>query len=149
MQRSWICIALAPCLVAACGLVDSIGSLDGEFDATADARSDAADASALDASVDASDASDAADAIAADAPSDAPFDCAPPLGKNPCAGVSSGSSGCYCGTSTQSGFDRDAAVAACLYDCQSGAIKSTVYCPDGCIVNEVDAADKCVGGGGC
>ena len=122
MQRARVLVVIVSGVLVACSLVDPIGALDDAFDATADAG-------------DASDAS---------------FDCAPPPGQNPCANVTNPVDfGCYCGTSTQHGFDPDAAVRACLYDCHDAGIKRTVYCVGGCMINAADAADTCVGGGSC
>ena len=83
---------------------------------------------------------------------DAPVDvdpCAFPADADPCANVFDGYGGCYCGSSTQSGFDPSHATASCLYRCNDKTAvhytDKTHHCASGCAVASAGTADYCIG----
>jgi hypothetical protein len=63
--------------------------------------------------------------------------------QDPCAGVSSGNSGVYCGTSTQTGFAAGLADSKTLYSCVGGRTQWTQACARGCTVAAAGHADAC------
>ena len=62
---------------------------------------------------------------------------------DPCGGVSPGSSGVYCGSSTENGFG--AGKPGTLYTCKSGFAVSTMACPYGCFIAAAGVNDGCNG----
>ena len=103
--------------VCSCELVDPVSRLEQGDDATVDATADA---------LDASDAQDVATGCG---------------DGNPCAAIAQ--KGCYCGATTQAGFDPGQATINCLYLCEGGTVSATVYCASGCIVESAGTQDQC------
>lgn len=62
---------------------------------------------------------------------------------DPCAHVSSGNNGVYCGTSTQGSFDPQEASNFFLYTCTNGRTTSTAFCIKGCTVASAGHPDFC------
>ena len=62
-------------------------------------------------------------------------------GADPCATITP--KGCYCGVTTQDGFNPNQANNTCLYLCEAGTVVSTIYCASGCIVEGAGTQDQC------
>ena len=69
--------------------------------------------------------------------------------QDPCRNIAKGYGGCYCGTSTQSGFDSTHANPSCLYRCNDSTTPATTDhthdCAGGCVVAASGSADYCTG----
>ena len=120
---------------------------DASFDANVEASIDAAP-DVRDASPDVVDAGMEAEADVPDA-NDVCFQFA----QDPCRNVPKGYGGCYCGTSTQSGFDSASAKPDCIYRCNDTTspahTDSAKACAASCVIAPAGTEDYCSGKSAC
>jgi hypothetical protein len=128
------------CFEEACG----DASLDAPHDVSVDAAPDVVDATP--------DVKDASPETAPEAAADANDVCLQ-FTLDPCRNIQAGNGGCYCGTSTQGGFDTANAKPDCIYRCNDSTLPahtdSVKTCGGACSVAPSGTEDYCSGQSAC